>query len=110
MAIPGVADAALERFDREAGRSHTLPGRFYFDPEIFEREKESIFYRRWQYAGHVSQLSQPGDYITQDVADESMVVLRDDAGALRGFYNVCQHRAHRLLEGEGHLKHGIACP
>jgi phenylpropionate dioxygenase-like ring-hydroxylating dioxygenase large terminal subunit len=110
MAVPGLADSALERFDREAGRSHTLPGRYYFDPEIYEREKEAIFYRRWQYASHVSQLSQPGDYITQDVADESVIVLRDDAGGLRGFFNVCQHRAHRLLEGAGRLKHGITCP
>ncbi len=110
MADTGMADGALERFDREAARSHTLPGRFYLEPEIFEAEKEAIFYRRWQFAGHVSQLGQPGDYVTQDVADESVVVLRDGSGGLRGFFNVCQHRAHRLLEGEGHLKGGITCP
>ena len=84
MAALGTADAALERFESDAGSSYTLPGRFYFDPEIYEAEKEAIFYRRWQYAGHLSQLGTPGDYVTRDVADESVIVLRDEAGALRG--------------------------
>ena len=110
MAALGTADAALERFDADAGSSYTLPGRFYFEPEIYEAEKEAIFYRRWQYAGHVSQLGKPGDYVTRDVADEGVIVLRDEAGALRGYHNVCQHRAHRLLEGQGRLKAGISCP
>lgn len=105
-----LSDEALRRIDRKPGRSHTLPGHFYYQPAIHEHEKNEIFCRSWQYAGHVSALARPGDYITQEVGDESVVVLRDAKGALRGFHNVCQHRAHRLLEGEGSLKAVITCP
>jgi phenylpropionate dioxygenase-like ring-hydroxylating dioxygenase large terminal subunit len=52
----------------------------------------------------------PCDCATREIAGESVVLLRDHEGALRAFHNVCQHRAHRLLEGEGRLKPTITCP
>ncbi|MEM7169906.1 MAG: aromatic ring-hydroxylating dioxygenase subunit alpha [Pseudomonadota bacterium] len=88
----------------------TLPGRYYYDPAVYEAEKEQIFYRTWQYVGHVSLLSQPSQYLVRDIGDQSVFVLRDTAGELRAFFNVCQHRAHRLLEGEGSLSKLITCP
>jgi choline monooxygenase len=88
----------------------TLPGRYYYDAQVFEREKRQIFYRTWQYMGHVSMLAEPSTYLVREVGDESIVVLRDAQGELRAFYNVCRHRAHRLLEGEGRLKPLITCP
>jgi choline monooxygenase len=110
MTVLNLSADALEKIDPNPRRSYTLPGHFYYEPAIFEREKDEIFYRTWQYAGHVSQLAEPGDFITEEVGDESVIVLRDRAGELRAFYNVCQHRAHRLLEGEGRLKSVITCP
>lgn len=88
----------------------TISGDYYYDPEIFEKEKERIFYRTWQYVGHVSMLPEPSTYIVRDIADESVVILKDKDGNLGAFYNVCQHRAHRLLEGEGKLRRLITCP
>ena len=110
MTVLSLSADALEKIDRNPGRSYTLPGRFYYEPAIFAHEMAAIFSRTWQLAGHVSQLAEPGDYITCEVGEESIVVLRDRGGDLRAFYNVCQHRAHRLLEGEGRLKSVITCP
>ena len=87
----------------------TLPSRYYLDAAIYEREKEAIFYRSWQYVGHRSQFRQAGDYLTRTICDESIFVIRDEDGALRGFYNVCRHRAHRLLRGQGRARR-IVCP
>ena len=101
---------APERFAVEAARSHTLPGHFYHDPAIFAEEMATLFARSWLCAGHVSQLAAPGDFITQEVGEDGVVILRDRKGVLRGFYNVCQHRAHRLLEGEGRVSAVITCP
>ena len=39
--------------DADPARAFTLPARYYLDPEVFEREKEAIFYRHWHYAGHL---------------------------------------------------------
>ncbi len=88
----------------------TLPGWYYYDPDTYQREKDRIFRRTWQYIGHVSMLGERSRYLVRDIADESIIVLKDRHGELSAFYNVCQHRAHRLLEGEGPLKPLITCP
>ena len=95
--------------DADPARARTLPARYYLDAEVFEREKETIFYRHWHYAGHLSQLGNPGDYVTLRIADEPLFVMRGEDGGLRGFYNVCRHRAHELLEGSGRVD-AIVCP
>ena len=89
--------------------SYTIPSSFYLDEKIYEQEKQNIFYCNWHYAGHASQLSKTGDYLTASVADESVFIVRCQDETLRGFYNVCRHRAHQLLEGSGNT-HNIVCP
>ncbi len=86
-----------------------LPARYFNDPAIFSKVREQVFFRTWQYAGHISQLSTPGDYLTLTLLDQDIVVLRNREGLLRAFYNVCQHRGHRLLEGSGHHRL-LVCP
>ena len=90
-------------------RSWTMPSRYYTDPEVYEEEKRAIFARTWHYVGHLSRLANPGDYLTLEIADESVFVMRGEDGQLRGFFNVCRHRAHRLLEGAGNSR-TIVCP
>jgi carnitine monooxygenase subunit len=89
--------------------SHSLPGWAYLDPEIYEREKEEIFYKTWQYAGWVGDLKEPGDYITASMLDQSVIILKGANGQLHGFHNVCQHRGHQLLAGTGRVGN-ITCP
>lgn len=83
--------------------------RYYTDPLIFEEEKERIFARSWLFVGHESTLRAPGSYQVVEVADESLA-LRGRDGILRCFYNVCQHRAHRVLKGNGTLGPVMTCP
>ena len=89
--------------------SYTIPSSLYLDEKIYEQEKQNIFYCNWHYAGHASQLSKTGDYLTASVADESVFIVRCQDETLRGFYNVCRHRAHQLLEASGNT-HNIVCP
>jgi phenylpropionate dioxygenase-like ring-hydroxylating dioxygenase large terminal subunit len=102
--------AEAER-NEEAGSAlhYTLPSRDYTAPEVFEAEKTRIFHRTWQFAGHLEALREPGDYVTCAVAGQDLFVIRDRDGELRGFYNVCQHRAHQLVTGAGRVKR-IVCP
>lgn len=110
MTVINLTHDALENFDKDPAVSYTLPGFYYYDPDIYAREFPAIFYRRWLYAGHVSMLANVGEYIVRDIGDQSVIILRDRDGELRGYHNVCQHRAHRLLEGEGQIKTLISCP
>ena len=93
----------------DPSRSRTLPAWAYLDPDVYEREKHELFYKTWTYAGWVGDLRAPGDYLTADLLDQSVIVMRGRDGALQGFHNVCQHRGHRLLEDRGNVA-AITCP
>lgn len=92
--------------------AETLASRYYTDPAILALEKERIFRRTWQLAGTLSQpcgesngikhtIADPSAYFTVDVIGEPVVVVRDQAGTLRAFSNVCRHRAGPIAQGAG---------
>lgn len=90
-----------------------LPAQYFTDPEIFRRAKENIFFRTWQYACHASELPAVGDFISFSIGDQNVFVIRNGAGELGAFYNVCQHRGHRLVGDRGRSKGNhqtIVCP
>jgi Rieske 2Fe-2S family protein len=89
----------------------TLPQRYFVSPEIFALEQARIFSTQWLCVGHQSQLAKSGDYFVQVVAGESLILLRDQNDAVRGFFNVCRHRGTRLCEEKaGQLRQAIQCP
>ena len=105
----------LKKFDKplveDPQASFTLPSYLYTDPAMYEIEKEKIFYRSWQFVSPVHYLSEPGDYVTVQICDQNLFVMRGGDGELRAFYNVCQHRAHELLPpGIGNVNSVIVCP
>jgi choline monooxygenase len=92
--------------------AETLASRFYTDPAILALEKERIFRRTWQLVGSLNQccgevsgkkrtISEPETYFTAEVSGEPVVVVRDKAGTLRAFSNVCRHRAGPIAQGSG---------
>lgn len=89
--------------------SNALPAPYYTSDEIFRTELEQIFYKSWIYAGHVSKLQGRGDYITTSINDQEIFIIRAADGKLNAFYNVCKHRAHTLLKGEGRAM-VVTCP
>ncbi len=99
----------IGKFDRDPEKSYTLPAAYYTDAGIYEREKEAIFFKSWNYVCHGSQLSDSGSYITCKVTDQNIVVMRAQDGILRAFYNVCSHRAHELVKGCGRANI-LTCP
>jgi phenylpropionate dioxygenase-like ring-hydroxylating dioxygenase large terminal subunit len=68
---------------------------------VLARERERLFRRSLQYAGHTGQLAEPGSYFTLRVADVPLVVVRDREGELRAFVNVCRHRGAEVVSGAG---------
>ena len=92
------------RIDPAVERAWTLPSRLYTDPSVFVSEKEKIFSRTWQVVGHASQVANAGDYFTTEVVGEPLLCVRGADGKLRGFYNVCRHRAGPPAEGCGSRK------
>jgi len=90
---------------------YSLPAHYYTSQDIFEQEKKTIFARNWICVMHRSQVAENNQYTTASVAGENVFVVRGRDGVLRGFYNVCPHRAHELFaEGAGKAKNVITCP
>ena len=85
-------------------RAWTLPAQLYHDPETFSVEREKVFARTWQVVGHCGQVAKPGDYFTTQLGSEPLLIVRDAEGKLRGFYNVCRHRAGPPAVGCGSRK------
>ena len=105
--VPAVFRKTADTF---AAGAKTLPQQYFVSAEIFHREQEQIFSKKWVLVGHQSQLPKPGDYFVQEVVCESLIVTRDQRSAIRGFYNVCRHRGTRLKEDTSGHSSAIQCP
>ena len=91
----------------------TLSGADYASEAVYLDERERIWFDRWVCIGRDEEVTAAGDYLVRDLAGESIVILRNRAGELRAFYNVCAHRGTKLLDDEpacGHVNKVIKCP
>lgn len=88
-----------------------LPGWSYHSAALLELEKEHLFRNHWQIAGHVSDVPEPGDYLTLDSVGERALIVRGRDGVVRGFHNLCRHRGSRVVvEDKGHCRNALVCP
>jgi choline monooxygenase len=90
--------------DADIRRAWSLPAHYYRDADIAALEKEAIFACTWQVVGHRNQIPDPGDYFTTELVGEPLLVVRGMSGEIRGFYNVCRHRAGPPAQGCGSRK------
>jgi phenylpropionate dioxygenase-like ring-hydroxylating dioxygenase large terminal subunit len=89
--------------------AHAMPRSVYQSEEFLQQEIGSIFKQDWFCAGRASALSDPGDFLTLELAGQPIMVVRDKERQLRAQSNVCLHRMSTLLEGRGN-KSSIVCP
>ncbi|MGI8452082.1 MAG: SRPBCC family protein [Streptosporangiaceae bacterium] len=75
----------------------SLPGRSYTSEAEFARERDQVLLPGWFCVGRGDDLSEPGCYLSADVAGESIIVTRTEDGGLAGYYNLCRHRGSRLV-------------
>ncbi len=107
-------DATQEQLLREHIKSrqdgHAFPGPFYRDELIYRAEMERIWRRGWLFAGLSCEVPKPGDYFTFELDGDSLIIIRDDEGAVRALYNVCRHRGTALLDENSGCVGSIVCP
>ena len=96
-------------FNRNPASSFSLNADAYTRQSWFDKDTQQIIKKTWQWVCHVEKTRHPGSYITVEIAGQPVAVVRDKTGELRAFYNVCKHRAHHLLSGEGKTSL-IVCP
>ena len=91
-------------------RAWTIPASWYTDPRLYDLELKTVFARSWQMAGRVDQVSERGDYLTAEIGNDPIVIVRGSDKLLRGFFNVCLHHAAAVMtEAEGKANQ-LRCP
>lgn len=98
------------KFTTDPEFAFTLPSEFYTSPAIYKKELECVFANSWNYACHMTQVESAGQWVKFKIAEEELYVVRGQDGQLRAFYNVCKHRAHRLVTEDSGESSMITCP
>ena len=102
----------VKNYDPDLPLDHasTIPSSWYTNKDLYELELNAVFSNSWQVAGRLDQVSQPGEYVTSEIAGEPIVIVRGSDNVLRGFYNVCRHHAAAVMtEPHGKVSQ-LRCP
>ena len=79
-----------------------IPIEAYTPQAYAQLENERLWGKVWQAACRIEEMPDVGDYVTYEIMDESIIVVRSAPDKIEAYYNVCQHRGRRLTEGCGH--------
>ena len=81
--------------------SDPIPASRYTDPAFFELEKQKMWPKVWQFAAREEELPEAGDYVVYENAGKSFLLMRQEDGSVKAFYNVCLHRGRKLKIEDG---------
>jgi phenylpropionate dioxygenase-like ring-hydroxylating dioxygenase large terminal subunit len=81
-----------------------IPTDAYTSESYARLENERLWGKVWQAACRAEEIPNVGDYVTYDIVDESIIIVRTSEDSIQAFYNVCQHRGRQLTEGCGNAR------
>lgn len=99
-----MTDRGQTPFPADAVRADFVPKEAYFSRAYFELEKERLWPFVWQLACREEEIPNVGDFVTYDICDDSIIVVRSAPDEISAFHNVCPHRGNRLTEGCSHAR------
>ena len=75
-----------------------VPVEAYLSPEYARAERDKLWTKVWQVACRVEELPEVGSFVTHEIADNSVIVIRTTEDEIKAFHNVCAHRGRRLID------------
>ncbi|MEM6624716.1 MAG: aromatic ring-hydroxylating dioxygenase subunit alpha [Pseudomonadota bacterium] len=98
--------------DRLARRrpAHSLERAFYTDADVFQADMETIFYRDWLFVAVACELPKAGSFVTYQVGDYGVIIVRGGDGQIRAFHNACRHRGSILCKAAKGNAPKLVCP
>ncbi len=83
----------------------------YTSPEIFRLEMKHLFPNSWVYVGHESQVANKGDYITAQIGDQPLLMVRHTDNEVKVLYNRCPHKGTKIvIDKAGNTGKFFRCP
>jgi len=107
--LPIFSSDILDSSRCERADATHLPAELYTSEEVFEKEKELLFFRDWIIIAREDEFKEPGDYGTYEMAGERFIIVRDRENQLKAFVNSCRHRGTPIAYGTGNVK-AFVCP
>lgn len=77
--------------------THFLDNRIYTDRQLYQRERDEIFGKQWKFVCHESELPNIRDFRRVTLAEQDIVLVRDNEGEIRAFHNACPHRGSKVI-------------
>ena len=87
-----------------------LPRHFYTSQAVYEHDLKTYWNRSWIWAGHISQIPEPGNFFVFDYGPESVIVVRDRDNDIQAHINVCRHRGSRVCLKRSGTARVFSCP
>ncbi|MDC0071069.1 aromatic ring-hydroxylating dioxygenase subunit alpha [Rhodobiaceae bacterium] len=100
---------AIDGKDQKNLRGDPITNDRYFSKDFMQKEWDHMWTKVWLIAGREVQIKEPGDYIVHDLISESVIIVRQDDGSIKGFYNSCAHRGQRLVNFDS-SQESFRCP
>lgn len=108
-ATGGSQTADPDRLIDERRPGYCLDAPFYISEEFYRRDIDAVFAATWIFAAAAAEVPEPGDFVTLDIGDYSVIIIRDDDEEIRAHHNVCRHRGARLLSETNGSVGNIVC-
>ena len=76
----------------------TYPVEAFVSPDYARAEADRLWAKVWQVAGRVEEIPEAGDYITYEIGEDSILIVRTASATIKAYHNVCPHRGRRLID------------
>jgi phenylpropionate dioxygenase-like ring-hydroxylating dioxygenase large terminal subunit len=70
----------------------------YISAEYARAERDKLWRKVWLQAGRLEDIPEVGNYLTYDILDDSVLIVRTALDTIKAYYNVCPHRGRRLVD------------
>lgn len=88
--------------DPDIEKASTIPSIFYTSPDWYEKARDKIFAKTWQFCLTHEEVRLPGQLfpfvLLPGLLDEPLLFVRDTNDSMNCFSNVCTHRGNMLVE------------
>ena len=96
------------RRPEELSEPMTIGVEAYISEEYARAERDKLWRKVWQQVGRVEEIPEVGSYLTYDILDDSIIVVRTGPEIeFAAHHNVCMHRGRRLVDTPDGAKNAV---
>ncbi|MGP9797513.1 aromatic ring-hydroxylating oxygenase subunit alpha [Halomonas sp. 86] len=107
--LAAMREATVDMLQSRA-HAFSLPQPFYNDARLFALDMQEVFEKEWLFAGMTCEIPAKGNFMTLEIGNNPVVIVRGGEGQIHAFHNVCRHRGSRLCTKDKGKVAKLVCP